>query len=124
MYWSAFRTYFMLKPFTPEGQLQYQFIDAVQSVIPFYVMRAAGGALYLAGVILMIYNLVKTCASGKFVAQEEAEAPALAKDYTPAAGTHWHNIFERKPMLMLVTALVVFLIGAIVEFVPTFLSQI
>ena len=123
MYWSALRTYFMLKSFTPEGQLQYQFIDAVQSVFPFYVMRAAGGALYLAGVIMMIYNLVKTCASGQFVSQEEAEAPALAKAYTPAPGTHWHNIFERKPMLMLGGALIVILIGGIVEFIPTFLVK-
>src|SRR6187551_2476613 len=67
MYWSAFRTYFMMKAFTPEGQLQYQFIDVVQTIIPFYVLRAIGGTIFLAGVILMIYNLWKTAKAGKFV---------------------------------------------------------
>ncbi|MFM9653965.1 cbb3-type cytochrome c oxidase subunit I, partial [Streptomyces galilaeus] len=40
MYWAAFRSYFMMKAFTPSGQLQYQFIDIVQTVVPFYVLRA------------------------------------------------------------------------------------
>lgn len=123
MYWSAFRSYFMLKSFTPEGQLQYQFMDVVQSVLPFYVMRAVGGTIYLVGVILMIYNLFKTAKSGSFVAEEAAEAPALERNYTAPAGIHWHNIFERKPVLMLVCALVVILIGGIVEFIPTFLVK-
>lgn len=123
MYWSAFRTYFMLKAFTPEGQLQYQFMDAVQSIMPFYLMRAVGGTIYLIGVFLMIYNLIKTAKAGQFVAEEAAEAPALQPNFVPASSAHWHNIFERKPMLMLVSALVVILIGGIVEFVPTFLVK-
>src|SRR6188474_2545661 len=32
MYFSAFRSYFMMKAFTPEGQLQYQFMDVVQTI--------------------------------------------------------------------------------------------
>ena len=123
MYWSAFRSYFMLKAFTPDGQLQYTFMDVVQSVLPFYVMRAVGGTIFLVGVAMMIYNLYKTAKSGSFVAQEEAEAPALQKNYVVPTGIHWHSIFERKPVLMLVTALIVILIGGIVEMVPTFLVK-
>jgi cytochrome c oxidase cbb3-type subunit I/II len=46
MYWAAFRSYFMFKAFTPEGQLQYQFIDIVQTTVPFYIMRAVGGTIF------------------------------------------------------------------------------
>jgi cytochrome c oxidase cbb3-type subunit I/II len=72
MYWSAFRSYFMMKAFTPEGQLEYQFIDVVQTIIPFYIMRAVGGTIFLVGVGIMIYNLIKTAKSGSFVEEESA----------------------------------------------------
>ncbi|HPH24551.1 MAG TPA: cytochrome-c oxidase, cbb3-type subunit I, partial [Chitinophagaceae bacterium] len=54
MYWAAFRAYFMYKAFTPAGQLQYTFIDIVQSAVPFYKMRAVGGTIFLLGTILMV----------------------------------------------------------------------
>ena len=123
MYWSAFRSYFMLTAFTPEGQLQYQFMDVVQSVMPFYLMRAVGGTLFLVGVVIMIYNLNKTARAGKFVSEEMAEAPALEKNYTVSPGVHWHSLFERKPMLMLFGALIVILIGGLVEMIPTFIVE-
>ncbi len=123
MYWSSFRSYFMMKAFTPEGQLQYGFIDVVQTVIPFYVMRAIGGTIYFTGVFLMIYNLIKTAKSGSFVESEEASAPALAKEYHAPANSIWHSLIERKPILLLVLSLVVVAIGGLVELVPTFLIK-
>ncbi|MFA6149903.1 MAG: cytochrome-c oxidase, cbb3-type subunit I [Chitinophagaceae bacterium] len=123
MYWAAFRTYFMLSAFTPEGQLQYQFIDAVQTAIPFYVLRAIGGTIYLGGVFVMVYNLVKTAKQGTFLAREYAEAAPLNKQYVAPAKAHWHSYFERKPMLLLVLSLIVVGIGGLVEMVPTFLIK-
>jgi cytochrome c oxidase cbb3-type subunit I/II len=123
MYWAAFRTYFMLSSFTPEGQLQYQFIDAVQTSVPFYVLRAIGGTIYLVGVLVMVYNLMKTAKQGTFLATEAAEAPALEKVYVTPEKAHWHSYFERKPILLLVLSLVVVGIGGLVEMVPTFLIK-
>jgi cytochrome c oxidase cbb3-type subunit I/II len=123
MYWAAFRTYFMLSSFTPEGQLQYQFIDAVQTAVPFYVLRAIGGTIYLLGVLVMVYNLMKTAKQGTFLATEAAEAPALEKIYVTPEKAHWHSYFERKPILLLVLSLVVVGIGGLVEMVPTFLIK-
>ena len=123
MYWAAFRAYFMLKSFTPEGQLQYQFIDIVQTTIPFYIMRAVGGTIYLVGVLLMVYNLIKTAKQGKFVESEEAEAAALPKQYTPTGKRFWHSVIERKPMMMLVASLIVVAMGGIFELIPTFLVK-
>lgn len=123
MYWSAFRSYFMMKAFTPSGQLQYQFIDVVQSTVPFYFLRAIGGTIFLAGVLIMVYNLFKTAQQGSFIEAEEAEAPALAKEYTAPKSSIWHSFFERKPMIMLGLSLVVVAIGGLVELVPTFLVK-
>lgn len=123
MYWSAFRSYFMMSAFTPEGQLQYEFIDVVQTVVPFYIMRAIGGTIYLTGVLIMVYNLIKTAKSGSFIESEEASAPALAKDYKAPANSIWHSLIERKPILLLVLSLVVVAIGGLVELIPTFLVK-
>lgn len=123
MYWSAFRTYFMMKAFTPTGQLQYQFMDVVQTIIPFYVIRGIGGTVYLIGVFIMIYNLIKTANSGAFVAEEEAEAPALPKVYVAPASSYWHSFIERKSLLLLVLSLIVVGIGGLVELIPTFLVK-
>ncbi len=123
MYWDAFRSYFMMKAFTPEGQLQYQFIDVVNTTIPFYIVRAVGGTIYLVGVFIMIYNLVKTARSGSFVASESASAPALIKDYTAPANSIWHSFIERKPILLLVLSLIVVSIGGLIELIPTFLVK-
>jgi cytochrome c oxidase cbb3-type subunit I/II len=123
MYWSAFRSYFMMKAFTPEGQLQYQFIDIVQTVIPFYIMRAVGGTIFLVGVIIMIYNLMKTAAAGSFIAKEEAEAAPLIKEYHAPSNSIWHSFIERKPLLLLVLSLIVVGIGGLVELIPTFLVK-
>jgi cytochrome c oxidase cbb3-type subunit I/II len=123
MYWTAFRTYFMMTAFTPEGQLQYQFIDAVQTAVPFYVLRAVGGTIYLAGVLVMVYNLYKTAKQGSFVASEEAEAAPLTKQYTAPATMHWHSFIERRPVMLLVLSLILVGVGGLVEMVPTFLIK-
>jgi cytochrome c oxidase cbb3-type subunit I/II len=123
MYWAAFRAYFMYKAFTPEGQLQYQFIDVVQTTIPFYIMRAVGGTIYLGGVLLMVYNLYKTAKQGAFVESEHMEAAPLTKEYVPSGKKFWHSIIERKPILMLVMSLIVVAFGGIFELIPTFLIK-
>ncbi len=123
MYWSAFRSYFMMKAFTPEGMLQYEFIDVVKTTMPFYVMRALGGAIYLIGFFIMVYNLIKTAKAGKFVAYEEMEAAPLVKEYKAPSNSIWHSVIERKPILLLVLSLVVVGIGGIIELVPTFLVK-
>ena len=123
MYWSSFRSYFMMKAFTPEGQLQYQFIDIVQTVVPFYAIRAVGGTVFLVGVFMMVYNLIKTAKGGTFLEREEAEAAPLVKEYVAPANSFWHSVIERKPILLLVLSLVVVAIGGLFELIPTFLVK-
>ncbi len=123
MYWSGIMQSLMWKDFTPEGQLKWQFMDTVNVMIPFYITRAIGGALFLTGAIMMVYNLIKTIKIGNFLANEDAEAPALEKTFAKHGKEHWHRIIERKPVQMMIVSLVVVMIGGIIEFVPTFLVK-
>lgn len=120
LYWAAVVQGLMWKEFTPEGTLQYgNFLTTVLQILPMYMLRAIGGALYLSGVILMTYNIVKTVKSGKLVANEPAEAMPLAPVVKKERGLH--RRLERKPALFMVLALIAILIGGMVEMMPTFM---
>ncbi len=123
MYWSGFTQGLMWKQFNAEGSLQYpNFLETVNAIIPMYAMRGLGGLLYLVGVFVMIYNLWKTVASGKFTANEPAQAMSLAKN-TVHHEDHWHRKLERKPVKLAVFALIAILIGTAIELIPTFLVK-
>jgi cytochrome c oxidase cbb3-type subunit I/II len=122
LYWAGFEQASMWKQFTPEGQLKYQFLETVTSIKPMYITRSIGGSLYLIGAFFMVYNLYKTIAKGKFVANEAAEAAPFIKDPT-GKKEYWHRVIERKPVTMLILSLIAVAIGGIVEFIPTFLVK-
>jgi len=63
----------MWRAVNEDGTLTYTFIESVKSTYPFYVIRLVGGVLYLAGMFLMAWNMVKTIGLGKAV---EAPIPA------------------------------------------------
>ncbi len=42
------------------GFLQYSFIETVEAMHPYYVIRAIGGLFFLIGALVMVYNLVRT----------------------------------------------------------------
>jgi cytochrome c oxidase cbb3-type subunit I/II len=112
----------MWKEFAADGFLKYQnFLETTTQILPMYMLRAVGGALYLVGVFIMAYNLVKTAGAGSFIANEDAEVAPRPK--VAHAGGSWHHVLERKPVLFTVLALVAVLIGGIIELVPTFLIK-
>ena len=112
----------MWKEFNAEGFLMYpNFLETTTQILPMYMLRAIGGGLYLTGVFIMTYNLLKTAASGKFIANEEAEVAPMAT--VAHVEGHWHNVLERKPVIFTVLALVAILIGGAIELVPTFLIK-
>lgn len=123
MYWAGFMQSLALKEFTPEGTLKYQFLETVQQLKPFFLMRAIGGVLFLAGTLLMGWNLIKTIRQGRAQNEEAAEALPLKAQREVHAKDHWHRWIEKRPMQMLFWSLVVVAIGGVVEFVPTFLVK-
>ena len=58
------------------GQLQYgNFMDTVLQLMPFYWIRLVGGTLYLTGMLMCGFNILKTISA----APAPAVAPAAAK---------------------------------------------
>lgn len=123
MYLSGFAQGLMWKEFTPEGILKYPaFLQTTLEILPMHMFRAIGGAFYLAGVLVMTYNLARTMAKGTLLANEPAEAMALSPVFIPHAGEKtWHRALERRPMQFMVLAVIAILIGGMVEMMPTFL---
>ena len=50
----------MWRAYDSLGFLQYSFIETVEAMHPYYIIRATGGLLFLAGSVIMIYNLYRT----------------------------------------------------------------
>jgi cytochrome c oxidase cbb3-type subunit I/II len=124
LYWAGFTQAMMWKQFRPEGMLTHpNFLETVLQIIPMYAMRVVGGTMYLAGAILMTWNLWATMKGGSLLRNEEASAPALVPVEGRMQGERVHRWLERKPTLLLILSLVVILLGGIAEMVPTMLVE-
>jgi cytochrome c oxidase cbb3-type subunit 1 len=65
----------MWRAINPDGTLTYTFVESVKATFPFYVLRLTGGLLYLGGMILMLWNVIKTATAGRSV---DVAIPAAA----------------------------------------------
>jgi cytochrome c oxidase cbb3-type subunit 1 len=52
----------MWREYGSDGYLVYAFSEVVSAMFPMYVIRAAGGLMYLAGAIIMAWNILRTIA--------------------------------------------------------------
>jgi cytochrome c oxidase cbb3-type subunit 1 len=50
----------MWREYGADGYLVYSFAEVVAAMFPMYVIRAAGGALYLGGFLIMVWNVYQT----------------------------------------------------------------
>ena len=50
----------MWRAYDSLGFLQYSFVETVEAMMPFYVIRAAGGGLFVIGSLIMAYNVWRT----------------------------------------------------------------
>ena len=73
----------MWRAYTKLGFLEFSFVETTDAMHPMYVIRAFGGLLFVAGALIMAYNIYKTIASPqsgevpeKTVAREGVLAPA------------------------------------------------
>lgn len=118
LYWAGWTQSLMWKKFTPDGFLQYgNFLETVTQILPMYMLRSLGGAIYVAGVFLMAYNLWKTSKQGSLIENVETSAPTREK-HVPHKGEHWHRWIERRPVQLMVASAFVVLIGGLVEIFP------
>ncbi len=125
LYWAAVTQSLMWKEFTADGYLAYpNFLETLTQIMPMYYTRIIGGVLYFIGVLLMVYNLLRTAGSGVCQDNEEASAPALEK--LPKKRIFGENVstwLGRKPVIFTIWTLVAILIGGIVEIVPMYLIK-
>ncbi|PBN45016.1 cytochrome-c oxidase, cbb3-type subunit I [Sphingobium sp. D43FB] len=71
----------MWREYGADGYLVYAFSEVVTAMFPMYLIRGAGGLLYLAGAIIMAWNIGKTIAGSKL----REEKPMHDAAFDPAA---------------------------------------
>ncbi|TXI21006.1 MAG: cytochrome C oxidase Cbb3, partial [Roseateles sp.] len=64
----------MWRALNPDGTLVFNFVESVKATWPFYVIRLSGGLLYLSGMLVMSWNVIKTVQSGR---AEQVRIPAV-----------------------------------------------
>ena len=74
----------MWRAYNDFGFLEYSFVEGVQAMHPYYIIRALGGALYLAGALIMVYNLWRTVGDSTPALADAPERQALTLVSEPA----------------------------------------
>ena len=70
----------MWREYGADGYLVNSFVDSVAAIRPMYLMRAFGGLLYLAGFVIMLWNVARTLAGAV-----RSEAPMTETPHDRAA---------------------------------------
>jgi cytochrome c oxidase cbb3-type subunit 1 len=66
----------MWRAYDKLGFLQYSFIETVEAMKPYYMIRAVGGALFVIGSLIMAYNIWRTVRGDEPV--DAADQPRIA----------------------------------------------
>jgi cytochrome c oxidase cbb3-type subunit 1 len=64
----------MWRAINADGTLTYTFVESMKAKMPYYLIRLLGGILYLSGMFIMLWNVLKTAANGQPVT---ASIPAV-----------------------------------------------
>ena len=74
----------MWRAYNALGFLEYSFVETVEAMQPYYLVRALGGVLFLIGALIMAYNLAMTIAGKTAVAREPSASPTAEPALVPA----------------------------------------
>jgi len=129
------------------GRLQYpDFIETVQTIVPFWWFRIIGGALFVTGVVMLAVNAVMTWSTRPATYEDPVyTAPRLTTGYlddsarpSKLAGKpvleaatkidqfvamDWHRRWERLPIRFTLLTAVAVILASLFEFVPMFLIR-
>ena len=146
MYASGITQGWMWRALETTGELQYpDFVQTVNAIVPFYWIRAIGGAMYIAGVVIAMVNFYMTWRARPAVYDVPVHtAPALSGGYDDgirprsrlgegnlAVGHKadvfmqgfWHRVWERKPIKFTLLTTLAVVIASLFEIIPTFLIK-
>jgi cytochrome c oxidase cbb3-type subunit I/II len=108
----------MWRAFDDQGYLVYgNFLETVLRLVPLYYIRALGGLMYLAGMILLAVNAWVTIRAGAPLADQQASAPSLKGSPAPT-GHGLQRWLEARPMQFALWALIAVAIGGVVQLIP------
>ncbi|MGO8766472.1 MAG: cytochrome-c oxidase, cbb3-type subunit I [Limisphaerales bacterium] len=114
----------MWKEFNKDGFLQYpNFLESIVQVVPMFRLRAVGGSLYIAGYLMMIFNLYKTAKSGQFQSEVEAQAVPFNRTGDETGPYRKHRWLEARPMIFTGLAVLAILVGGMVEIIPMYVIK-
>jgi cytochrome c oxidase cbb3-type subunit I/II len=128
----------MWRAFDETGRLQFpDFVETTMRLMPMYWVRAAGGLLYIIGVVLFGWNMLMTWKRRPRVYEEPVyQAAALAPKYVPeiAPGEPrgawarftsgaFHRRWEGLPVVFTVWTVIAVLVASLFEILPTFLIR-
>jgi cytochrome c oxidase cbb3-type subunit I/II len=136
----------MWRAFDETGRLAYpDFVETVTRILPMYWVRALGGVLFVAGIVLCLLNLVMTWrARPKTYEEPVHEAPPLGEyagtvpelviprhsTMLPVghrlryfARAEWHRVWERKPLVFTIWTTIAVAVASLFEIIPTFLVR-
>jgi len=101
------------------GHLVYpDFVETVIRIIPLFLFRALGGALFLAGYVLLLYNVYKTIKQAPKELVEET-VQIKSSHSAPVHPERGHRKLEGMAVAFTILALIAILVGSIIEIVPT-----
>ena len=91
----------MWRAFEPDGRLYPDFVETVLRIVPMYQVRMVGGVLFLSGLLMLVWNVIKTIQSAPadYAVEPEVYAPPLVRDLavpgavTPA-NTYDHALYH------------------------------
>ncbi|MCC6649824.1 MAG: cytochrome-c oxidase, cbb3-type subunit I [Candidatus Eisenbacteria bacterium] len=122
----------MWRAFDETGRLQYpDFIETTMKLMPMYWMRVAGGTLYLAGMVIFGWNILKTWQSRPAKYEEpviqaaplERKPGESGKNVFAGFSVAGHRRWEALPILFTVWTTVAVIVASLFEIIPTFLIQ-
>lgn len=111
----------MWRLFNADGNLKYpDFIETVTKLYPFYVIRVVGGLLYLVGLLVMVYNVVKTLQQSRAtnVSLADPIVSALPLSHAQGESRGWHHNLEGRVFQFSLLTLVAVLVGGMFQIIP------
>jgi cytochrome c oxidase cbb3-type subunit I/II len=129
----------MWRAFDATGRLAYpDFVETVMRLMPMYWVRVAGGSLYLLGMLVFGYNILRTwMARPAMYDVPVVQAPPLAPSAAPVpvpvpageglwarfTSARWHRRWEGWPLLFTTMVVLAVVVASLAEILPTFLIR-
>ncbi len=127
----------MWRAFDETGRLAYpDFVETVMKLMPMYWVRVAGGTLYITGMLIFGWNILRTwMARPRTYEVPVISAPPLPKPVpahpAPAgegawarfAAVRWHRRWEGAPLVFTLLVVAAVVVASLAEIIPTFLIR-